>query len=285
MILGVGELEADVAEAEIPPALLGAREKGRRDVGADDAPGRSDALCKREARTPGAAADVEHALAVARRRLPRTSAAVASPADRVEVGLEHDPGLPGLRVPELGLLPVGDHVCGQAAAGPSPCGIAGPPEETPTWAGRSRRSPMVKPTLITWMMSPALVPGTGASNIAWCSLGSKRSPGCGLDLEDPVLLEGGEQVALGQLDALDQPGRGGAHRVGDGVERAVEVVVDRQQVAGEAGRAVELGVAAVALGALADVLDVGERPQQPVLEVGDLGAERRRLVGRRRPRR
>ena len=47
----------------------------------------------------------------------------------------------------------------------------------PTCAGRSSRSPIMKPTLITWMMSPALVPGTGASNIAWCSLGrSARRP-------------------------------------------------------------------------------------------------------------
>ena len=45
-------------------------------------------------------------------------------------------------------------------------GTAGPPEETPTWAGRSSRSPIMKPSPITWMMSPALVPGTGASNIA-----------------------------------------------------------------------------------------------------------------------
>ena len=155
---------------------------------------------------------------------------------------------------------------------------AGPPEETPTCAGRSSRSPIVKPSPITWMMSPALVPGTGASNIAWCSFGSKRSPASRLDLDDLVLLEGVEQVALGELDALDQARRRGAHRVGDVVERAVEVVVDRQQVAGEAGGAVDLGVAAVALGALADVLDVGERPEQPVLELGDLGAERRRLV-------
>ena len=138
---------------------------------------------------------------------------------------------------------------------------------------------MMKPSPITWMMSPALVPGTGASNIAWCSLGSKRSPGCGVDLDDPVLLEGADQVALGELDALDQPRRGGAGRVGDVVERPVEIVVDRQEVAGEAGRAVDLGVAAVALGALADVLDVGQRPQQPVLELGDLGPQRLGLVG------
>ena len=58
------------------------------------------------------------------------------------------------------------------------------------------------------------------------------------------------------------------------VERAVEIVVDRKQVAREAGRAVDLGVAAIALGALADVLGVGQRAQQPVLELGDLGAQR-----------
>ena len=81
------------------------------------------------------------------------------------------------------------------------------------------------------------------------------------------------------------PGAAARDGVGDGVEGAVEVVVDRQQVAGEAGGAVELGVAAVALGALADVLDVGERAQQPVLEVGDLGPERGGLVLRARPRR
>ena len=56
--------------------------------------------------------------------------------------------------------------------------------------GGAAGSPIMKPSPITWMMSPALVPGTGASNIAWCSLGSKRSPGFGLDLDDPVLLEG-----------------------------------------------------------------------------------------------
>ena len=161
------------------------------------------------------------------------------------------------------------------------CGSAGPPAETPTWAGRSSRSPIMKPSPITWMMSPALVPGTGASNIAWCSFGSKRSPGFGAILTILCFSKALSSVAPGQLDALDQPGRGGADGVGHRVERAVEVVVDRQQVAGEAGRAVELGVAAVALGALADVLDVGERPQQPVLEVGDLGAERRGLVGSR----
>ena len=40
-------------------------------------------------------------------------------------------------------------------------------DETPTWAGRSSRSCRKKPTAATWMISPALVPGTGASNIAW----------------------------------------------------------------------------------------------------------------------
>ena len=49
-------------------------------------------------------------------------------------------------------------------------------EDTPTCAGRSRRSWSMKPSVATWMMSPARVPGRGASNIAWCTAGSKRSP-------------------------------------------------------------------------------------------------------------
>ena len=140
---------------------------------------------------------------------------------------------------------------------------------------------MVKPTLITWMMSPALVPGTGASNIAWCSLGSKRSPGCGSILW--ILCFSKALSRSRRVSSMPSISPGAAARTAsvDVVERPLEVVVDRQEVAGEAGGAVELGVAAVALGALAGVLGVGERPQQPVLEVGDLGlaAPRARRLG------
>ena len=152
----------------------------------------------------------------------------------------------------------------------------------PTCAGRSSRSPMVKPSLITWMMSPALVPGTGASNIAWCSLGSKRSPACGLILT--ILCRAKAFTRSRWVSSIPsiRPGRRAAHRVGDVAERPVEVVVHRQEVARQARGAIDLGVAAVALGALADVLHVGERAEQAVLEVGHLGAQRRGLVLARR---
>ena len=37
----------------------------------------------------------------------------------------------------------------------------------------------MNPSAATWMMSPALVSGSGASNIAWCTWGSNRSPTAG----------------------------------------------------------------------------------------------------------
>jgi hypothetical protein len=100
----------------------------------------------------------------------------------------------------------------------------------------------------------------------------------GFDATDLVLLEGRQQVAPRQLDSLEQRGCGLARLGGDVVERPVEVVMHRQEVAREAGRAVKLGVAAIAVGSLADVLHVGERAQQAVLEIRHLDSQRLGLV-------
>jgi hypothetical protein len=131
---------------------------------------------------------------------------------------------------------------------------------------------------MTWMISPALVPEPAPQTWPGAGWGRSGRRG-GVDGEDLVLLEGREKRALGQFDALEQAGGGGARLVGRAVERAGEAVVDGQQVAGEAGGAVDLGVAAIALGALADVLGVGERAEQAVLQLGGLGAEGCDLVG------
>jgi hypothetical protein len=88
----------------------------------------------------------------------------------------------------------------------------------------------------------------------------------GRDHGDAVLGEHVDDGPHRQVDALEERGVGlallGRHSV-----------VDRQEVAGELGRAVLLAVAAVAFGALADVLGFGELAQDAVLELVPLGAQ------------
>ena len=63
MVLGVAPGEADVAEGEVAPALLGAGEERLGEVEAEDVPGGADGGGERQGGAAGAAADVEHALA------------------------------------------------------------------------------------------------------------------------------------------------------------------------------------------------------------------------------
>ncbi len=95
-----------------------------------------------------------------------------------------------------------------------------------------------------------------------------------------VALEDRQQLALGRRDPGEQAA--GAlvpdFRLGQAVERAAQIVRDREQILGETGDRIFGGVLALALGAAAGVLGLGQRPQQPVLVVGELGFERRHLL-------
>src|SRR5207244_666593 len=96
-----------------------------------------------------------------------------------------------------------------------------------------------------------------------------------VDALQPVALEGGQQFALGRRDTFEQAFRARVQdlRFRHAVERAAQIVDRREQVAGKVADRVFLSVLALALGAAADVLGLGERPQQPVLGVGELGLE------------
>ena len=99
-----------------------------------------------------------------------------------------------------------------------------------------------------------------------------------LELLDAVLVEHLQEFALGQLDAveqrLDAGVRGLAQFAVERLERAFHVVGDRQHVARERRDAVLAHVRDLAVGALAQVLHLRQRAQQPVLVVGVLARER-----------
>ena len=91
------------------------------------------------------------------------------------------------------------------------------------------------------------------------------------------------QLALGELDAVEQRLHAGIRLVADlVVERlhgAVHVVGDREDVAREIRHAIDARIRDLALGAAAQILHLGERAQQPVLQVGRLLGERRHGIG------
>ena len=104
------------------------------------------------------------------------------------------------------------------------------------------------------------------------------SPFCGSNFLHAVLFQHLQQLALGQLDAVEQRLDGrvrGLAQLGvERLQRAVHVVGDRQHVARERRDAVLAHVGDLALGALAQVLHLGQRAQQPVLVLGVLARQR-----------
>ena len=106
-----------------------------------------------------------------------------------------------------------------------------------------------------------------------------------LDPLHAVLFEHIDQLALGQLDAIEQRLEAfvglGAQLVVERRHRPVHVVGNAQDVAGEAGDAVHPRIGDLALGALSHVVHVGQRPQQPILGVGQLAVERGGRLRRR----
>ena len=98
----------------------------------------------------------------------------------------------------------------------------------------------------------------------------------GMDALDAVALEHVEQLALGHGHALEEALEGGVLLGGTGrhgVDCALEVVADVDDIPGEARDGVLGGLLLLALRPPADVLDLGVRTQQLVLEVGGLGAQ------------
>jgi hypothetical protein len=110
---------------------------------------------------------------------------------------------------------------------------------------------------------PAGTLASGISNIASCTCGSNA-----------VALEDAHQILLRQLDAADQRVErrfGLAGGVVDGIERAPQVVGDRQQVAGKCADRVLAGFFPVALGAAPGILHFRQGAQILVLEADEFG--------------
>jgi hypothetical protein len=99
-----------------------------------------------------------------------------------------------------------------------------------------------------------------------------------------VALQRLQEVALGELDALDEglerPVRRFARLRRHAVERPAHVVGDGQRVAGEVRHRVEARVGRFPLRAAAQVLYVGERPQELLAQVGPLRFEAHDRLGR-----
>ena len=99
-----------------------------------------------------------------------------------------------------------------------------------------------------------------------------------------MLLHHLDQLALGQLDAVEQRLDAGIRLLADLVverlHRALHVVGDRQDIAREIGDPVDARVGDFALGAAAQVFHLGQRAQQPVLQARGLPCELRDRIGR-----
>ena len=105
-----------------------------------------------------------------------------------------------------------------------------------------------------------------------------------LELPDAVLLHHLDEFALGEFYAIEQRLDAGVRLLADlVVERlhgALHVVGDGQDIARKIGDAVDPRVGDFPLGAAAQVFHLGERAQQPVLQLGGLLAELGDRIGR-----
>jgi hypothetical protein len=99
----------------------------------------------------------------------------------------------------------------------------------------------------------------------------------GFELLDPVALEGLEEIALGQVDAVDEALEGSlggaAGLIGHALDGAADVVGHVQHVAGEVRHCVGAGIGHLALRAASQVFHVGHQAQELVLQVRLLGLQ------------
>ena len=86
------------------------------------------------------------------------------------------------------------------------------------------------------------------------------------------------QLAQGQLNPFDQRGSAGAGFVAGGIKRALEVVKDRQKVAGKSGAAVLFSLAPIAFGAFAGVFSIRQRAPEAVAQLITLGPQGVKLI-------
>ena len=152
---------------------------------------------------------------------------------------------------------------------PRPAAPSGRPWRCRPWRGAaparrsgSRAAPPAR------RCRPARV-GSGTSNIAWCRCGSNFCP-CGSSFCTPCFssaLNSSRSVSSTPSSNALTPALGllADFRV-ERLQRALHVVGDRHHVARELGDPVEARIRHLALGAPAQVLHLGERPQQPVLQ-------------------
>src|SRR6516164_164545 len=97
----------------------------------------------------------------------------------------------------------------------------------------------------------------------------------GIDAPDPMPLENAQEFALRRRDPSEKAARAVilGLRLGQAFERAVQVICGREQVLGKAGDRISRRIFALALGAAAHILGLGERAQQAVLLLGELSLE------------
>ena len=105
-----------------------------------------------------------------------------------------------------------------------------------------------------------------------------------LELSHAMLVQRLEQFALGELHALDKGLGGAVHdgpAVARGFQRPAHIVDHADQVLGKASDGIGARLRGFALGTAAQVFHVGERAEQPVLQLRHLLGERCRLDGGR----
>ena len=94
----------------------------------------------------------------------------------------------------------------------------------------------------------------------------------GIDRLDAVAFQGGDQLAVGSLDAVQHRDDGGvgcrARLLRHGGQGAGEIVGDADHVAGEPGHGILAGLDLLAGGDAADILGLGHGAQALVFELG-----------------
>mmetsp|Transcript_3516 Transcript_3516/g.6315 ORF Transcript_3516/g.6315 Transcript_3516/m.6315 type:complete len:209 (+) Transcript_3516:476-1102(+) len=96
----------------------------------------------------------------------------------------------------------------------------------------------------------------------------------GHNRHDTMLAEDADQLAHGQLDAFHQTACSLPRCIISMLEGTTHVVIDRQQIAGQLGAAILLGLTTIAIGTFAHVFRLGHGAEHAVTQLVTLGLER-----------